>query len=101
MFVLITTIILQYRLSSHLSWVEKKLHQRSNLGWIVVRATRCPNLEAEMPADWNSIAERYSRLSKVGHFASNSFAKSADDDGIDRGPLLRGGPMIVSFEGRR
>ena len=67
--------------------------------WVVVRATRYPDLEAEIPADWNSIADRCSRLGKIGHFASVSVAKSADDGGIDPGPLLRGGPMIVRFEG--
>ena len=67
--------------------------------WVVVRATRYPNLEADMPEDWNSIADRCSRLGKAGHFASVSVAKSADDGGIDPGPLLRGGPMIVRFEG--
>ena len=69
--------------------------------WVVVRATRYPNLEAEMPSDWDSIAERCSRKGKIGHFASVSVAKSPDDDGIDPGPLLRGGPMIVKFEGLR
>ena len=67
--------------------------------WVVVRATRYPNLEADMPDDWDSIANRCSSLGKVGHFASVSVAKSADDGGIDPGPLLRGGPMIVRFEG--
>ena len=67
--------------------------------WVVVRATRYPNLEAEMPADWNSIADRCAHLGKVGNFASVSVAKSDDDGGIDQEPLLRGGPMIVRFEG--
>jgi hypothetical protein len=67
--------------------------------WVVVRATRYPNLEAVMPNDWDLIADRCSSLGKVGHFASVSVAKSADDGGIVPGPLLRGGPMIVRFEG--
>jgi hypothetical protein len=67
--------------------------------WVVVRATRYPNLEAYIPEDCNSIADLCSSLGKVGHFASVSVAKSADDGGIDPGPLLRGGPMNVRFEG--
>lgn len=71
--------------------------------WVVVRAVRYPTKSAEPPANWRAIAERCSRLSKSGYFASVSVA-NADDAFDPTGavppmPLWRGHAMYVSFEG--
>jgi len=71
--------------------------------WIVIRAARYPQTEADPPASWQEIAERCGRLGKAGHFASVSVANA--DDAFDPSgavppqPLWRGHRMHVKFAG--
>lgn len=71
--------------------------------WVVVRAVRFPELQANPPKTWQEIANRCARLGAVGHFASVGVA-SADDafdstGGIPPTPLWRGHGMVVRFTG--
>jgi hypothetical protein len=71
--------------------------------WIVVRAVRYPQTEADLPANWQEISERCAPLGKAGHFASVTVANA--DDAFDPSgavppePLWRGHAMIVKFAG--
>lgn len=71
--------------------------------WVVVRAARYPKKKAEVPANWQQIAARCTKLGKVGHFASVAAANA--DDAFDPSgavapePLWRGHAMLVRFEG--
>jgi hypothetical protein len=71
--------------------------------WVVVQSVRFPVTEAALPANIADIAENYTHLSTVGHFASVSVANS--DDPFDPSgsvpplPLWRGHGMFVRFEG--
>ena len=70
--------------------------------WVVVRAARYPKKEADRPANWAAIADSCARLGRRGHFASVSVAstdESLEEGAQLEGPLKRGGPMEVSFEG--
>lgn len=71
--------------------------------WVVVRVVRHPKKRAELPANWQKIAERCANLGKVGHFASVAVANA--DDAFDPSgavapePLWRGHRMLARFEG--
>jgi len=71
--------------------------------WVVVRAVRFPATQAEIPKNWQAIAQIAARLGKVGHFASVAVA-SADDafdptGDIPATPLWRGHALTVWFTG--
>lgn len=63
--------------------------------WVVVRAARFPQRQAERPANLDAIARSVAHMSRRGHFASVRFAPADDPDG----PLWRGHGAEVEFEG--
>lgn len=65
--------------------------------YVVVRAVRYPQMEAQKPENLEAVAQRSIPLSRLGHFASVSVAADAQDE--RRGRLLRGAPMMVRFTG--
>ncbi len=69
--------------------------------WVVVRAVRYPQTQAEPPANWNQIAAHCSAIGKVGHFASVGVASTDDafEATVPAVPLWRGHSMIVRFKG--
>jgi hypothetical protein len=70
--------------------------------WVVVRAVKYPENQAERPANWNDIAKSCSRLSPTGHFASVAVCSgdqpflSSEEAPV---PLWRGYSMHVRFTG--
>jgi hypothetical protein len=71
--------------------------------WVVVRAVRYPELEADPPANLRELTDCCSSRGKVGYFASVGVA-SADDVFDPSGtippvPLWRGRPMFVRYHG--
>ena len=71
--------------------------------WVVVRAARYPVGEIDIPTNILEIADSCAHLSRIGHFASVSFA-NADDafdepGGIPPLPLWRGHGVHIRFEG--
>lgn len=69
--------------------------------WVVVRATRYPEMDAVPPENWSSIANGCARMSTLGHFASVSVASADDafDPSVPPTPLWRGHGTIVRFVG--
>jgi hypothetical protein len=71
--------------------------------WVVVRAVRYPETEAQRPQNWEAIAEGCAKLSSVGHFASVAGALGAADGADAPAPgdnrLLRGHGIYVRYEG--
>lgn len=70
--------------------------------WVVIRATTYPDLEVPRPSNWQSIAERCSRLSEIGHFVCVSFASdenSFDGDEKEAAPIYRGYGTAVKYDG--
>jgi hypothetical protein len=71
--------------------------------WVVVRAVRYPELQADPPINLREVAENCSSRGKVGYFASVGVA-SADDAFDPSGtippvPLWRGRPMVLRYQG--
>lgn len=70
--------------------------------WVVVRATRFPELEAPPPKNLADIAKNCERLGKIGHFASVSVANMHNSDSTGRQSsqaLWRGHPIATHFRG--
>jgi len=71
--------------------------------WVVIRAVRYPKKTAELPKNWNDIAENCGRKGSRGHFASVAVASSKDafdpTGTIPPTPLWRGNGMMVRFDG--
>jgi hypothetical protein len=70
--------------------------------WVVVRAARYPETEAQKPHNWEAIAESCAKLSSVGHFASVACALAAagqDAPAPGDNKLWRGHGIYVRYEG--
>lgn len=70
--------------------------------WVVIRATRYPDLTVSRPSNWQSIAEGCSRLSPIGHFACVSFASDEnafESDEKEVAPIYRGYGTSVKYDG--
>ena len=71
--------------------------------WVVIRACRYPNLQAEMPKNLPDISRSCSRLGSKGHFASVGFANEEDafdpSGSIPPLQLWRGHGFHVRFKG--
>jgi len=69
--------------------------------WVVVRAVRYPEKEAQLPDNWTCIEDSCSKVSRKGHFASVAMASADDQFKSDSPPvpLWRGRGMYVSFSG--
>jgi hypothetical protein len=70
--------------------------------WVVIRATRYPELTVPRPSNWQSIAEGCSRLSPIGHFACVSFASNEsafESDEKEFAPIYRGFGTGVKYDG--
>lgn len=69
--------------------------------WVVVRAVRYPESDAERPRHWAGIAASCAELSKIGHFASVAFVSTDNSYDPGRGvtPLWRGHGVHVRYAG--
>ena len=69
--------------------------------WVVVRAVRYPEKEAQIPSNWFAIAESCARLSSKGNFASVPVANAEDPFDSDKPstPIWRGHGMFVAYQG--
>lgn len=70
--------------------------------WVVVRAVRYPEKDAQRPRNWSDIATSCARHSKVGHFASVALVSTdqkfeADDEVVI--PLWRGHEVYCGYTG--
>ncbi|MFN3989182.1 MAG: hypothetical protein ACK4IS_02865 [Erythrobacter sp.] len=63
--------------------------------WVVVRAARSPERQAERPANLHAIARDAAHMSRYGHFASVGFASIDDPEGH----LWRGHGATIAFDG--
>jgi len=70
--------------------------------WVVVRAVRYPERQAQRPDNWPSIENHCARMSRVGHFASVAIAsaeqpfQTSDEPAT---PLWRGHALHIRFTG--
>ncbi len=73
--------------------------------WVVVRAVRYPELDAQIPSNINDIQDNCSHMGKAGYFASVSIGNSNDPfdpkakENKNYLPLYRGHPMFIKYEG--
>jgi hypothetical protein len=69
--------------------------------WVVVRATRYPEKEAQPPKNWDAISASCRTLSERGNFASVAVASAENSFGsnADPAPLWRDHGMYVSYQG--
>lgn len=67
--------------------------------WVIVKTARYPQKDAELPANWRTVAENCSRMSKRGNFASVSVAcmQTMSEDG----KLYRGYGRTVASNAAR
>lgn len=63
--------------------------------WVVVRAARFPQRQADRPANLETIVKNLAHMSKHGHFASVSFESASDPEE----PLWRGHGAEVAYDG--
>jgi hypothetical protein len=71
--------------------------------WVIVRAVRYPELQADPPANLREFTDYCSWRGKVGYFASVVLASGDDvfdpSGAIPPVPLWRGRPMVVRYDG--
>ncbi len=65
--------------------------------WVIVKTARYPQKDAELPANWRTVADSSSRISKRGNFASVSVVcmQTMSEDG----KLYRGYPLVTDYAG--
>jgi hypothetical protein len=65
--------------------------------WVIVKATRYPQKDADLPKNWRSVADNCSHMSKRGSFASVGVAcmQTINTDG----KLYRGYPLVSNYAG--
>ena len=65
--------------------------------WVIVKTARYPQKDAELPANWRTVADNSSRISKRGNFASVSVVcmQTMSEDG----KLYRGYPLVTNYAG--
>lgn len=70
--------------------------------WVVVRSAKFPADSASRPANWQAIADSFSKTSSTGHFASVALVsvdQPFDSDDEQPVPLWRGHGMHARFTG--
>ncbi len=70
--------------------------------WVVVRTTKYPEKCATRPENLEAIAEHIRKMSKVGHFASISFANNSqcrESTNAEIVPLWRGQKLSCEYDG--
>lgn len=65
--------------------------------WVIVKTARYPEKDAQLPANWRSVAENCARMSKRGNFASVSVACMTTIS--EGGKLYRGYPLVTNYAG--
>lgn len=65
--------------------------------WVIVKACRFPEKDAQLPANWRAVAENCARMSKRGNFASVAVACMTTTSEGDK--LYRGYPLVTNYAG--